>query len=112
MVVLTITAGQAWALTGMAIVNKTVTRGMYIYTACVTAIAVVLGVTFALVTAQLDIRRQVLKQNPLIGATLVPVYHDDNTTVKGFVVAGQNYDAADIRPYNPVVDSTTNILPQ
>ena len=96
----------------MGIVNKTVTPGMYAYTICTTIAAITIGVGFALAAAKLDVRRVIQKRNPLIGTTLVPVFKDDGVTVKGFVVTGQDYDAEDIRPYNPVVDSSSYIIPQ
>ena len=85
---------------------------MYAYTICTTIAAITIGVGFALAAAKLDVRRVIQKRNPLIGTTLVPVFKDDGVTVKGFVVTGQDYDAEDIRPYNPVVDSSSYIIPQ
>jgi hypothetical protein len=40
------------------------------------------------------------------------VYKDDNKTIKGYVVAGQDYAADDTKPFNPVTDTTAYILPQ
>ena len=111
-IILTITCGQSWALLLTSAVHGGVTRGMYIYAFSITAATLLLCVTFALLAAELDVRRYMQKRNPLIGTQLVPVFKDDEKTIKGYIVAGQDYQADDTKPFNPVVDASAYILSQ
>lgn len=111
-IILTITCGQSWALLLTSVVHGGVTHRMYIYAFSVTAATLILCVTFALLAAELDVHRYTQKRNPLIGTQLVPVYKDDEKTIKGYIVAGQDYKADDPKPFNPVVDATAYILAQ
>lgn len=111
-IILTLTCGHAWALLGTSIVHGNSTRGMYVYALCITLATIILCVTFAALAAELDVHRYMQKRNPLIGTTLIPVYKDDNKTIKGYVVAGQDYTADDTKPFNPVTDTAAYILPQ
>lgn len=111
-IILTITCGQSWALLLTSAVHGGVTRGMYIYAFSITAATIILCVTFALLAAELDVRRYMQKRNPLVGTQLVPVYKDDEKTIKGYIVAGQDYRADDPKPFNPVVDASAYILAQ
>ena len=110
-IIITIAAGQAWSMVAAAAFNHAATRGMYVYATSATLAAIVICVAFAVLASELDVHRYMQKRNPLVGTTLVPVYKDDNKTIKGYVVTGQEYAAEDTaKTFNPVVDTSAYFL--